>query len=235
APRSGDAQRADRLPRRRVDRAPPRPRHRRGVAELRGLRPDHAQPAWTGRPAARPDRRAREPLLPDREPLPVQREVLPALGVALSRLRGRVRPPEGGAGGHVGRGPAAAAEVAFEETGLGGLMSGEQAPPSRVIVLRRRVLFVYCVLSLALIPWTAYLSSSLQPKHVTTHWDILWPGFDIALLAAAVATAIAVARQSPSIAICASVMGTLLLCDAWFDLWTSNPGSERWWAISEAV
>jgi len=114
-------------------------------------------------------------------------------------------------------------------------MSGEQAPPSRVIVLRRRVLFVYGVLSLALIPWTAYLSSSLQPKHVTTHWDILWPGFDIALLAAAVATAIAVARQSPSIAICASVMGTLLLCDAWFDLWTSNPGSERWWAISEAV
>jgi hypothetical protein len=110
-----------------------------------------------------------------------------------------------------------------------------QAPPARVVVLRRRVLFVYAVLALALIPWTAYLTSSLQPKHVTTHWDILWPGFDVALVVAAAATALAVFRQSAWISISASVMGTLLLCDAWFDLWTSNPGSERWWAISEAV
>jgi hypothetical protein len=33
----------------------------------------------------------------------------------------------------------------------------------------------------------------------------------------------------------ASVTGTLLLCDAWFDLLTSQAGSERAWAIGEAI
>src|SRR5207248_9446056 len=33
-------------------------------------------------------------------------------------------------------------------------------------------------------------------------------------------------RQSRCLAIAATVTGTLLLCDAWFDLLTSRPGSE---------
>jgi hypothetical protein len=105
----------------------------------------------------------------------------------------------------------------------------------RAIHLRRRVLLVYGVVALALIPWISYLSSSLPSKHQTAHWDILWSGFDVGLLAAAVATAVAVVRRSRALPLVASITGTLLRCDAWFDLLTSQPGSERAWAIAEAV
>jgi hypothetical protein len=83
--------------------------------------------------------------------------------------------------------------------------------------LRRRALVVYGLIALALIPWTAHLSSSLPSRHQTAHWDVLWAGFDLGLLAAFAGT------------------GTLLLCDAWFDLLTSRPGSERLWASIEAL
>ena len=101
--------------------------------------------------------------------------------------------------------------------------------------LRRRALVVYGLIALALIPWTAHLSSSLPSRHETAHWDVLWAGFDIGLLAAFAGTAIAVLRYSPLLPLLASATGTLLLCDAWFDLLTSRPGSERLWASVEAL
>lgn len=103
------------------------------------------------------------------------------------------------------------------------------------IHLRRRALLVYGAFALGLIPWTAHLSSSLPSRHVTAHWDVLWAGFDAGLLLSGAATAAAVLRGSRALPILASVTGTLLLCDAWFDLLTSAPGSERRWAIVEAI
>jgi hypothetical protein len=94
---------------------------------------------------------------------------------------------------------------------------------------------VYGAFALGLVPWTAHLSASLPSTHQTTHWDVLWAGFDIGLIASGVATAIAILRGSRALPILASITGTLLLCDAWFDLLTSSPGSERMWAIVEAV
>jgi hypothetical protein len=108
-------------------------------------------------------------------------------------------------------------------------------PRPRAVRLRRRALLVYGAFALALIPWTAYLGSSLPSTHETQHWDVLWAGFDVGLLLAGAATAVAVLRGSRHLPIAASVTGTLLLCDAWFDLWTSRPGSERLWAAGEAA
>ncbi len=105
----------------------------------------------------------------------------------------------------------------------------------RELRLRHRAILVYGAFALGLIPWTAYLGSSLPSRHETAHWDVLWSGFDVALVLAGAATAIAVVRASPSLTIFASITGTLLLCDAWFDLWTSSPGSDRMWAIGEAA
>ncbi len=105
----------------------------------------------------------------------------------------------------------------------------------RGIRLRRRVLLVYGAFAIALIPWTAYLGSSLPSRHDTVHWTFLWVGFDLGLAIAAAATAVAVLRGWRVLPIVASVTGTLLLCDAWFDLWTSRPGSERAWAVGEAA
>jgi hypothetical protein len=94
---------------------------------------------------------------------------------------------------------------------------------------------VYGAFALGLVPWTAHLSASLPATHQTDNWDVLWAGFDIVLCASGVATAIAILRGSHALPILASITGTLLLCDAWFDLLTSSPGSERMWAIVEAV
>ena len=94
---------------------------------------------------------------------------------------------------------------------------------------------MYGAFALALVPWTAHLTASLPSTHRTDHWDILWAGFDIGLLASGLATAIAILRGWRSLPIFASVTGTLLLCDAWFDLLTSRAGSERAWAGVEAV
>lgn len=104
----------------------------------------------------------------------------------------------------------------------------------RTIPLRRGALVVYGVFALALIPWTAHLGSSLPYRHETAHWNLLWAGFDIGLFVSGAATAVAVTHGSRLLTICASITGTLLLCDAWFDLLTYTPGSERAWAAVEA-
>ena len=115
-------------------------------------------------------------------------------------------------------------------------MSSEpSADRLRAIHFRRRALLVYGAFALGLVPWTAHLSSSLPSRHVTAHWDVLWAGFDVGLLVSGASTATAVLRGSRALQILASVTGTLLLCDAWFDLLTSAPGSDRRWAIVEAV
>src|SRR4029077_14952149 len=82
--------------------------------------------------------------------------------------------------------------------------------------LRRRALVVYGLIALALIPWTAHLSSSLPSRHETAHWDVLWAGLDIGLLAAFAGPVSAVLRYLTILPLPASATGTLLLCDAWF-------------------
>jgi hypothetical protein len=55
---------------------------------------------------------------------------------------------------------------------------------------------------------------------VTLHYDIAWIGFGIALAAAVGATAWAALRRPRWLAALASVTGTMLLCEAWFDVVT---------------
>jgi hypothetical protein len=107
--------------------------------------------------------------------------------------------------------------------------------PARATRLRRGALLVYGLFALALIPWTTHLTASLPNRHEAAHWDVLWAGFDIGLILAGAATAIAALRRSRLLTITASITGTLLLCDSWFDVLTSQPGSERLWAVGEAV
>jgi hypothetical protein len=113
--------------------------------------------------------------------------------------------------------------------------SAPSAGRLRAIQFRRRALLVYGAFALGLVPWTAHLSESLPSTHRTTHWDILWAGFDIGLIGSGVATALAILRGWRALPLCASITGTLLVCDAWFDLLTSSPGSERARAGVEAL
>jgi hypothetical protein len=89
--------------------------------------------------------------------------------------------------------------------------------------------------AIGLLPWTVYLSITLPPKHESVHWDIVWPGLDVGIALAVAATVVGLVRLSPNLPIYASIAGTLLLCDAWFDTLTSRPGTELAWAVFEAL
>jgi hypothetical protein len=114
-------------------------------------------------------------------------------------------------------------------------------PPRATHVLGRLrharlwLLLVLGSVAIALFPWTAYLSATLPSEHVTHHWDVAWAGFDRIEAAALVATFVAMLKRSAYVTIAASVAGTALLCDAWFDLVTAQPGREFWWALLFAL
>ena len=94
---------------------------------------------------------------------------------------------------------------------------------------------VFTVVGLALLPWTIWLTSSLQPNHETTHWDLAWSGFDTALALMFLLTALAAWRRSPWVGIAAGATGTLLVTDAWFDIVLESHANEVRLAILLAL
>src|SRR5580693_6787083 len=84
---------------------------------------------------------------------------------------------------------------------------------------RRRVALLLSMGScVVLAAWIAVLMLTL-PKHYTAgHWRGAWVGFDLALLGAFAATAWAAWRERQVLIILLTVTGTLLCCDAWFDV-----------------
>jgi hypothetical protein len=103
------------------------------------------------------------------------------------------------------------------------------------IPLPRWLTALLALVAVALVPWTLYLTFSLPSRHVTLHYDLAWVGFDVALAASFAATAWAAFRGSQWLVPLAAVTGTMLCCDAWFDIVTSQGGSEIWEAVAEAV
>jgi len=89
--------------------------------------------------------------------------------------------------------------------------------------------------ALVLIPWTAFLFLTLPRHYVANHWRLAWGGFDVGLGSALAATAVLVARRSPFAEVTATITGTLLCCDAWFDVLTSRGLSDIAQAIASAI
>ena len=116
-------------------------------------------------------------------------------------------------------------------------MSSELAAERERSLLRLRhwVFVILGGVALALLPWTVYLSITLPSEHRSAHWDIVWPGLDVGIALAIAGTVFALVRCSAYLPIFATVAGTLLLCDAWFDTLTSNAGNELAWAAFEAL
>jgi len=86
-----------------------------------------------------------------------------------------------------------------------------------------------------LVPWTLWLTFTLPTRHLTHNYRLAWVGFDIFLAIAFGATAIAALRASEWLQPLAALTGTMLLCDAWFDVVTSASGDELGRAIFEAL
>jgi hypothetical protein len=85
---------------------------------------------------------------------------------------------------------------------------------------------VFAGLAAALVPWTVFLAVTLPERHAARNWDDAWTGFDIGLALSFLATAYAALRRPGWLQRLATVSGTLLVCDAWFDVLTGSTGRE---------
>ena len=93
--------------------------------------------------------------------------------------------------------------------------------------------FVAC--SLALLPWTLWLYQTLPSRATADNWDVAWTGFDIAIAATLLATAIGALRRATWTQGVAASAATLLICDAWFDVLTSRTAHEFEVALLMAI
>jgi hypothetical protein len=91
------------------------------------------------------------------------------------------------------------------------------------------------VVAILLVPWTLWLTFTLPSRHITDHYDLAWVGFDVALATAVGATAWAAVRRLQWLVPFAAVTGTMLVCDAWFDIVTSHGVGDTVEAALEAV
>jgi hypothetical protein len=99
----------------------------------------------------------------------------------------------------------------------------------------RRLAAAFGLIAVLLVPWTLWLTFTLPTRHLTHHYRFAWVGFDIWLAIAFAATALAALRASPWLQPLAALTGTMLLCDAWFDVVTATSGDEQAVAVLEAV
>jgi hypothetical protein len=91
--------------------------------------------------------------------------------------------------------------------------------PHPTLVERRRFgLLGMAGICVILAGWIAYLVLSLPNKFTSHDWTAVWVGLDIIELVSFAATAWAAWRQRQIVIVLMLVTGTLLLCDAWFDL-----------------
>jgi hypothetical protein len=95
----------------------------------------------------------------------------------------------------------------------------------RNLLRRRRVaLLVMTGCCVALVGWIAILLLTLPDRYTAGSWRAVWVGLDIAELLGFAAVAWAAWRQRQVVIFFMIITGTLLVCDAWFDL-TLNYGT----------
>ncbi len=87
-------------------------------------------------------------------------------------------------------------------------------------VRRRRqlglILMAACCIGLA--GWIAFLILTLPARYTSSDWRAVWVGLDIAELLGFAATAWAAWSQRQLVIFFMIITGTLLVCDAWFDV-----------------
>src|SRR2546421_7148770 len=102
-------------------------------------------------------------------------------------------------------------------------------------LLPRWVVGVLLGVPILLLPWTLWLTMSLPSRHVSEHWDAAWVGFDVGELLAFGLVAYAAWRRASWLQGAAAAAGTMLLCDAWFDVLLSTGDEKVWFAVGQAV
>jgi hypothetical protein len=100
---------------------------------------------------------------------------------------------------------------------------------------RRLALLVSATCCVVLAGWIVVLAATL-PRHFDAHhWRAVWVNFDAFLFLAFVATAWAIWRERQVLILLMAGIGTMLCCDAWFDVGTSLATSGLWISLLTAV
>ena len=116
------------------------------------------------------------------------------------------------------------------------LVSEKTAAPPLVPRPRRWLAPLFLLAGVGLIPWTLYLAATLPARHVQTNfYDVAWGGFDVVLAALLVASGVGLLRRRLWVHGTATAAATMLVCDAWFDVLSSRPGTDRVLAIVLAL
>jgi len=83
--------------------------------------------------------------------------------------------------------------------------------------------------------WIVLLAATLPHQFDAHHWRAVWVNFDVFLLAAFAVTAWAIWRQRQVLILLLVLIGTMLCCDAWFDVGTSLATNGLWISLLTAV
>jgi len=86
---------------------------------------------------------------------------------------------------------------------------------------RRLALLVSAACCVVLAGWTVLLAATLPHHFDAHHWRAVWVNFDVFLFAAFAVTAWAIWRERQVLILLLVLIGTMLCCDAWFDVGTS--------------
>jgi hypothetical protein len=86
---------------------------------------------------------------------------------------------------------------------------------------RRLALLISAACCVILAGWIVVLAATLPHRFDAHHWRTVWVNFDVFLLAAFAATAWAIWRERQILILLLVLIGTMLFCDAWFDVGTS--------------
>jgi hypothetical protein len=130
---------------------------------------------------------------------------------------------------------AVATASTFSEVTTGRKLPKGSASWAKRPVWTRRLGLILALAAVLLVPWTAWLALRLPSRHISPHWDIAWVGFDVMLTALIAATGFALWKRSPLAPYTATAAATLLVMDAWFDIFTARTGDELDWAIFAAA
>ena len=104
-------------------------------------------------------------------------------------------------------------------------MTNELPDPAPVRPVPRWVAPTFAALAILLVPSSIYLATTL-PHVAAIHDRTAWVGFDVGLVIMLGLTAFLAWRGIARVALAATATATMLVVDAWFDVFTSRHGSE---------
>ena len=117
----------------------------------------------------------------------------------------------------------------------GAASAGARDIPPGVRRRARRLAWAYLIVAVGLIVWTVFLALSLPKENLEHHYRLTWTGFDLIEVLAIYLTAHLAFRLDARVVFPATVVATLLVADAWFDVTTSTTAADATQALILAL